>query len=140
MNERISACSGTFDGAPHKGHIFFLDEVRKTGSHLVVFVNTDDVIRRNKNREPIFPQSQRMEQIDKLAIATEVIAFEGDDEANLQQIMELQPHVYGFSEKNDYPFDKEVQRRLTPMGTVFVTIPAIEPQKYSTSNIYFPQS
>lgn len=131
--QRISACSGTFDGNLHPGHEYFLTQVAHSGDRSVVFVNTDDVIRRNKKREPIFSQEARAAQVADLGIVSEVILFQGNDEAQLQQIEKLLPGVYCFSEKNDYPFDLAVQRRLTPYGTLFVTVPVVQSSTFSTS-------
>jgi glycerol-3-phosphate cytidylyltransferase-like family protein len=130
----ISACSGTFDGWElHRGHEYFFTQVSDLGDESVVFINTDDVIRRNKLREPLYEQKVRARHVSELGIVSSVVLFEGDDEAQLRQIEDLSPEVYCFTEKNDYPFDEEIKRRLAPRGTVFVTIPTIQENVYSTS-------
>lgn len=72
----LVTCNGCFDGL-HAGHLFYLGYCFAQGSELVVGINTDDYIKRAKNREPI-PQEERKQALENLECVSKVILFESD--------------------------------------------------------------
>src|SRR6185437_5753434 len=132
------ACCGTFDGDIHPGHVNFLREARKLGKVLVVFVNTDEVVLRNKHRQPLYPQDERIKHIVELGVADRVIAFQGDDTEQLQQLADITPQIYCDGAENFNEFYERTEEVLLPLGTTFVRIPRFE--SYSTTALHFPES
>src|ERR1700730_11680772 len=106
MQKKVSICCGSFDGTIHPGHRNFLQEAKKQGDILVVFINTDEVIRRNKYREPLLPQQERVRRVAQLDIASFVLPFQGDDTKQLEQIAALKPYAFCFSEGGNSPFNQ----------------------------------
>ena len=73
MNEKkIVAVSGGFDPL-HIGHLRLMQEARKQGDYLIVFLNTDDFLIAKKGR-PFMPFAERKELIEGFACVDEVVA------------------------------------------------------------------
>jgi len=90
--KRVVAVSGTFD-ILHAGHVFFLEEAKRQGDILVVFLNSDASVKRYKGAErPIIPQEERIKIITALACVNYSFIFNDD---NPNKILEfLKPDVY----------------------------------------------
>lgn len=136
--ERIVACCGTFDGDIHPGHVNFLQEARKLGEILIVLVNTDEVVLRNKHRQPLYLQDERIRHVAELGIADRVIAFHGDDDEQLQLLIGIAPQIYCDGAGNFNEFHERTEEVLLPLGTMFVRIPRFE--SYSTTALHFSES
>jgi len=77
QNKRIVATSGCFD-ILHAGHVRYLNEAKKKGDVLVVFLNSDDSVRSLKGtKRPIIPQDERAEVISALGCVDYVYIFDG---------------------------------------------------------------
>ena len=133
--QRVVVCCGTFDGDLHPGHRFFLNEVRKHGDFMVVFINSERVVFLNKHRKPIYSQQERVANVRKLGIADKVLAFADTDQGQLDQIEALHPAVYCDGALNDYVFWDMLTERLSKLGTDFVRVPRIG--EYSTTRLHF---
>ena len=73
--ERVVFTNGCFD-LLHVGHVRSLEEARSHGDRLVVAVNTDASVRRNKGPgRPIVPAGQRAEVLAALACVDWVVLF-----------------------------------------------------------------
>jgi len=81
----IVTCNGCFDGL-HAGHLFYIGYCLAQGSELVVGINSDDYIRKIKNREPI-PQEQRVADLEKLECVSRVVVFDKDPVEFLKEVM-----------------------------------------------------
>lgn len=65
--------SGCFDGL-HAGHVHFLNAAKKLGGRLIVALNSDYSVARNKgDGHPIFPQAQRRLILENLRCVDEVV-------------------------------------------------------------------
>jgi len=77
----------------HPGHVRYLQAARAHGDVLVVGVNSDRSVRRNKGPErPINPQAERAEVLAALACVDAVAVFEEDDPRGI--LRELRPHLW----------------------------------------------
>jgi rfaE bifunctional protein nucleotidyltransferase chain/domain len=83
-NQRIVFTNGCFD-LLHPGHIRLLEESRSLGDVLIVGINTDESVRRNKGASrPLIPQQERAEVLASLEAVDYVVAF---DEPTPQELI-----------------------------------------------------
>jgi rfaE bifunctional protein nucleotidyltransferase chain/domain len=83
--------NGVFD-LLHLGHVRYLQAARALGDALIVGLNGDASVRRNKGPErPITPQDERAEILLALAAVDAVVIFDQDTPAEI--ITALQPDV-----------------------------------------------
>ena len=88
----IVLANGCFD-LLHVGHVRYLEAARKEGDVLVVAINTDESVRRNKGEgRPLVPQDERAEVLAALRCVDYVTAF-GETTAD-DLIRALRPHVH----------------------------------------------
>ncbi len=72
---RIVFTNGVFD-LLHPGHVRYLEEARLLGDILIVGLNADESVRRNKGEaRPITPQNDRAEVIGALACVDAAVIF-----------------------------------------------------------------
>jgi D-beta-D-heptose 7-phosphate kinase/D-beta-D-heptose 1-phosphate adenosyltransferase len=83
--------NGVFD-LLHLGHVRYLEAARALGDALIVGLNGDASVRRNKGPErPITPQDERAEILLALSAVDAVVIFDQDTPAEI--ITALQPDV-----------------------------------------------
>ena len=83
--------NGVFD-LLHPGHVRYLEEARQLGDALIVGVNSDRSVRRNKGEErPIVPESERAELLAALRCVDLVVVF--DEETPHAIVSAVQPDV-----------------------------------------------
>lgn len=83
--------NGVFD-LLHPGHVRYLQVARRLGDALIVGLNGDASVRRNKGPErPITPQAERAEILLALAAVDAVVIFDEDTPADI--IAAIQPDV-----------------------------------------------
>jgi|SRR3989344_4759691 len=63
---------GVFD-LLHPGHISFMKQAKKLGSYLIVSVARDVNVKKIKGKSPIFSEKKRVEHVQALKIANEVV-------------------------------------------------------------------
>jgi D-beta-D-heptose 7-phosphate kinase/D-beta-D-heptose 1-phosphate adenosyltransferase len=98
--------NGVFD-LLHPGHVRYLEAARSLGDVLIVGVNGDESVRRNKGRDrPITPERERAEVLAALASVDAVVIFDEDTPAEIVQA--LQPDV--LVKGADWPEDRIVGR------------------------------
>lgn len=83
--------NGVFD-LLHPGHLRYLQEARAHGDALIVGLNTDASVRRNKGPDrPINAERERAEVLAALACVDAVVLFDEDTPADI--IRAIQPDV-----------------------------------------------
>ena len=98
--------NGVFD-LLHPGHIRYLAVARSLGDALIVGLNGDVSVRRNKGTgRPITPQAERAELLLALSAVDAVVVF--DEETPAEIIAALQPDV--LVKGADWPADQIVGR------------------------------
>jgi D-beta-D-heptose 7-phosphate kinase/D-beta-D-heptose 1-phosphate adenosyltransferase len=125
---RLVFTNGVFD-LLHPGHVRYLQAARSHGDALIVGVNADASVRRNKGSDrPIQPERERAEILAALACVDAVAIFDEDTPAQL--IDRVQPDV--LVKGADWPADGIVGREAVEgRGGVVIREP-IEPG-HSTS-------
>jgi D-beta-D-heptose 7-phosphate kinase/D-beta-D-heptose 1-phosphate adenosyltransferase len=83
--------NGVFD-LLHPGHVRYLQQARSLGDLLIMGVNSDASVRRNKGPErPITPETERAEVLAALACVDAVTIF--DEDTPLAVISAVQPDI-----------------------------------------------
>lgn len=117
--------NGCFD-LLHRGHVEYLKKSRALGDRLIVAINSDDSIRRNKGKNrPIIPQEDRKYMLESYSFVDEVIIF--DEDTPYELIRKIKPNIItkGFDYQNKYVVGSDMCK--------VVLIPYLD--GYSTSNI-----
>ena len=122
--------NGVFD-LLHPGHVRYLTQARALGDTLIVGLNADDSVRRNKGpARPITPEAERAEILAALECVDAVVIFPEDTPADI--VRALQPDV--LVKGADWPADQIVGRdTVEGRGGKVVRIP-LEPG-HSTSSL-----
>jgi rfaE bifunctional protein nucleotidyltransferase chain/domain len=127
---RIVFTNGVFD-LLHPGHVRYLKAARAHGDVLIVGLNSDASVRRNKGPErPILPEKERAEVVAALACVDAVSIFDDDTPADI--IRRVQPDV--LVKGSDWPADQIVGRDTVEARGGRVILEPLE-QGYSTSAI-----
>ena len=98
--------NGVFD-LLHPGHVRYLQQARALGDMLIVGLNSDASVRRNKGPErPINPESERAEVVAALECVDAVVIFDEDTPAEI--VRACQPDI--LVKGADWPADQIVGR------------------------------
>ena len=128
--KRIVFTNGVFD-ILHPGHVRYLQAARGHGDLLIVGLNSDASVRRNKGPErPINPEHERAEVLTALACVDAVSIF--DDETPADIIRRVQPDI--LVKGADWPADQIVGRDTVEARGGRVILEPVE-QGYSTTTI-----
>jgi D-beta-D-heptose 7-phosphate kinase/D-beta-D-heptose 1-phosphate adenosyltransferase len=128
--KRVVFTNGVFD-ILHPGHVRYLQAARAHGDVLIVGINSDASVRRNKGpNRPINPQEERAEVLAALAGVDAVSIFDDDTPADI--IRRVQPDV--LVKGADWPADQIVGRDIVEARGGRVVLEPVE-QGYSTSAI-----
>jgi len=127
---RIVFTNGVFD-LLHPGHLRYLQAARRHGDVLIVGLNSDASVRRNKGRQrPINPETDRAEVLEALECVDAVSVFDEDTPADI--IRRVRPDV--LVKGADWPADQIVGRDTVEAGGGRVVLEKVE-AGYSTSAI-----
>jgi rfaE bifunctional protein nucleotidyltransferase chain/domain len=98
--------NGVFD-LLHPGHVRYLQSARAFGDLLIIGLNGDASVRRNKgDGRPINPEQERAEVLAGLSVVDAVVLFDDDTPAEI--IRTLQPDI--LVKGADWPADQIVGR------------------------------
>src|SRR5205823_1459632 len=127
---KIVFTNGVFD-LLHPGHVRYLQAARSHGDVLIVGLNSDGSVRRNKGSgRPINPELERAEVLASLSCVDAVSIFDEDTPADI--IARVQPDV--LVKGADWPADQIVGRdTVEARGGVVIREPV--EHGYSTSAI-----
>jgi D-beta-D-heptose 7-phosphate kinase/D-beta-D-heptose 1-phosphate adenosyltransferase len=128
--QRIVFTNGVFD-ILHPGHLRYLQAARRHGDLLIVGLNSDASVRRNKGPErPINPEAERAEVLEALTCVDAVSVFDEDTPAEI--IRRVQPDV--LVKGADWAPDRIVGRDTVEARGGKVVLEPVE-QGYSTTSI-----
>ncbi len=126
----IAFTNGVFD-LLHPGHVRYLTVARSLGDALIVGLNADASVRRNKGpSRPLNPERERAEVLAALACVDAVVIFDEDTPAEI--IRALQPDI--LVKGADWPADQIVGRDPVEARGGRVVLVPVE-QGYSTTSI-----
>ena len=127
---KVILANGCFD-VLHVGHIRYLQGARKLGDVLVVGVNSDEQVAKQKGPgRPILPASERAELIAALVCVDYVTIFEEPTVEAL--LLALKPDVH--AKGTDYTVDTVPEREIVRSYGGQVAIVG-DPKDHSTSQI-----
>ena len=128
--KRIVFTNGVFD-ILHPGHLRYLQAARRHGDLLIVGVNSDASVRRNKGpARPINPERERAEVLAALDCVDAVSVFDADTPADIIRRVEPDILVKGA----DWPADQIVGRDTVEARGGRVVLEPVE-QGYSTTRL-----
>jgi D-beta-D-heptose 7-phosphate kinase/D-beta-D-heptose 1-phosphate adenosyltransferase len=127
---RIVFTNGVFD-LLHPGHVRYLQHARSLGDLLIVGLNADASVRKNKGPDrPITPEGERAELLAALECVDAVVIFDQDTPADIVRLIQPDILVKGA----DWPADQIVGRDTVEGGGGSVVLVPVEPG-FSTSSI-----
>jgi len=127
---RIVFTNGVFD-LLHPGHVRYLQHARSLGDLLIVGLNADTSVRRNKGPgRPITADHERAELLAALECVDAVVIFEQDTPAEIVRLIQPDILVKGA----DWPADQIVGRDTVEARGGRVVLVPVEPG-HSTSSI-----
>ena len=120
---RIVFTNGVFD-LLHPGHLRYLQQARRLGDVLIVGLNGDASVRRNKGPDrPITPEHERAEVLAALECVDAVVIFPQDTPAEIVRLIQPDILVKGA----DWPADQIVGRdTVEARGGRVVLVPTEE--------------
>ncbi|HPG40905.1 MAG TPA: D-glycero-beta-D-manno-heptose 1-phosphate adenylyltransferase [bacterium] len=123
--KKIVWTNGCYD-ILHAGHVIYLEKAKALGDVLVVGLNSDASVRKNKGPlRPVVEENQRARVLSALSCVDYVIIF--DDESPLAMIDALRPDVY--VKGGDYNIEtiNQGERRLVESyGGEIALLPGVE--------------
>ena len=129
-SDRIVFTNGVFD-ILHPGHLRYLQAARRHGDLLIVGLNSDASVRRNKGpSRPINPELERAELLAALDCVDAVSIFDAETPADI--IRRVQPDI--LVKGADWPADQIVGRDTVEARGGRVILEPVE-QGYSTTRI-----
>jgi rfaE bifunctional protein nucleotidyltransferase chain/domain len=127
---RIVFTNGVFD-LLHPGHVRYLQQARSLGDLLIVGLNADASVKRNKGPgRPITPEDERAEVLAALECVDAVVIFDQDTPADIVRLVQPDVLVKGA----DWPADQVVGRDTVEARGGRVVLVPVE-QGHSTSAI-----
>jgi D-beta-D-heptose 7-phosphate kinase/D-beta-D-heptose 1-phosphate adenosyltransferase len=127
-SKRIVFTNGVFD-ILHPGHLRYLQAARRHGDLLIVGLNSDASVRRNKGpARPINPELERAEILAALECVDAVSIFDAETPADI--IRQVQPDI--LVKGADWPADQIVGRDTVEARGGRVILEPVEPG-YSTT-------
>lgn len=111
--KKVVLVGGCFD-IIHLGHIKFLEGAKKQGDFLVVALESDEFIKKRKNKKPFHSIDERAEILSSLIYVDLVIKlpmFKNNNQY-LELTKLIMPKVIGVSQKDPYLKEKQFQARV----------------------------
>lgn len=98
---------GCFD-LLHFGHLAFLKKAKKAGDFLIVALESNEFIKKRKNKIPVHTQRQRAEILASINIVDLVVLlpFFEDDEDYANMVKKIKPEIVAVTEG-----DREIQNK-----------------------------
>ncbi len=93
--KKIVTLNGSFD-LLHAGHLYILREAKNQGDFLILALNSDESVRKNKgDKRPIIPLPYRIQMVASLEMVDYVTWFEEEDPRALLKTIRPDVHVNG---------------------------------------------
>ena len=132
-NNKTVLVGGCFD-LIHFGHIKFLEKAKEKGDFLIVALESDKFIKKNKRKLPVHKQSERAEILSNLNMIDLVIllAFFNTNNDYLNLVKKISPSIIAVTEGDKQLINKQLQaKEISAEVKVVVT----NLKNFSTRNI-----
>ena len=133
-NKKIVLVGGCFD-VIHLGHTTFLEKAKNKGDILIVLLESDENIKKNKGKtRPINNQKNRASLLTKLKMVDYVVKLPNiiDDDKYLEIVKQIRPTIIAVSENDKNLINKKNQAKQ--VGAKLVEVAKLIPHQ-STSRI-----
>lgn len=124
----VVTVNGCFDGVT-PAHMFLFGYALAHGDCLVVGINDDDYIRRNKRDEPFHSQAARAEKIRSLPFVRDVVVF--CEDGPMDFIRRVMPAVHCIGE--EYRGRAREEGVCEELGVEIIYVPIIRKDAWSSS-------
>ena len=131
---KVVLVGGCFD-VLHLGHVLFLEKAKKLGDKLVVMLESDENIKKDKgNNRPINNQKNRAKMLMSLKVVDEVIKLPEmkNDKEYFDLIKKISPSVIAITDGDKRILQKKEQANL--VGAKLVKVTKLIPHQ-STSRV-----
>lgn len=131
--QKIVLVGGCYD-VFHFGHLKFLEGAKRQGDILIIALESDNFIIKNKRRKPVHSQYERAQVLAMLQIADFIILLPmlKSDEEYLEFTRKVSPHIIAITRGDPQLANKKKQAQLIGAKVVSVT-PVIK--DFSTTRI-----
>ena len=133
-NKKIVLVGGCFD-IIHLGHIIFLEKAKNKGEELIVLLESDENIKKNKgSKRPINNQENRAILLTKLKMVDYVVNLPKimNDDIYLQIVKDIKPTIIAVSQNDNNLVNKKKQAKI--IGAKLIKVTNLIPHQ-STSRI-----
>lgn len=132
-NKKTVLVGGCFD-LIHYGHFQFLKKAKKTGEYLIVVLESDEFIKKSKNRKPIHNQNQRAQILANFQMVDLVlkIPYFSSDKEYFELVNKIKPKIIAITQSDPQIKNKSLQAEKIG-GKVIVVSSLIK--KFSTRKI-----
>ncbi len=120
--QKIVLVGGCFD-IVHLGHLIFLEKAKAKGDLLIVLLESDENIRKNKGeRRPINNQEYRAKFLTKLKMVDRVVKLPEmkSDEDYLKIVKKIKPTIIAVSESDNKLKIKKAQAKMVGAKVLIV--------------------
>jgi len=133
QDKKTVLVGGCFD-LIHYGHLQFLKKARDAGDYLIVALESDEFIKKNKREIPIHSQKQRAEILSNLNIVDMVIRlpFFSSNEKYFEMVKKIKPKTIAVT-KGDPQIENKKRQIEKIGGQIKVVTPLLK--KFSTRKI-----
>lgn len=101
--------TGTFDFL-HRGHLYFLEQAKRYGDHLIVIIARDSTVKKIKGRTPIHTEKERQDLVASIRIVNRAVL--GDQKDPYKIIARLRPQIICLGYDQTHIFARELADAL----------------------------
>ncbi|MEK7096787.1 MAG: adenylyltransferase/cytidyltransferase family protein [Patescibacteria group bacterium] len=112
-NKKTVLVGGCFD-LIHYGHLKFLEKAKAQGDFLIVALESDEFIKKNKRKLPVHQQSERVEILANLNMVDMIILlpFFKTNNDYFELVKKISPSIIGVTEGDKQLENKKKQAKL----------------------------
>lgn len=121
MNKSIGFTAGAFDMF-HVGHLNLIKNAKERCDYLIVGVNTDELIEAYKQKKPVVPLKERIQIIEAIKYADEVLPVNTLDKEKIWQQIKFDAVFIGDDWKGSQRWN-ETEKVMGKYGVKVVYLP-----------------
>lgn len=124
---------GTFD-LFHPGHISYLQQAKKLGSHLIVIIARDKTVNSVKGFNPSENEQTRLTNVQKAQLADIVVL--GNLENQYQVLLDHKPNIIALG-YDQQAFTENLKKFIIEhdLKTKIIRLESFHPEKYKSSHL-----